>query len=425
MSSILIRNAEFIVTPEKVWEKRSIYIEDSRIVEFSKNEADVVIEGDGMVVVPGLINAHTHIPMTFLRGIAEDKPLAKWLEEDIWPRERKINAKLVYNAALLGIAEALRYGTVGFVDMYFYEEEIAKAASEMGIRAWVGYGLIDLGNAEKREEEIKKAVKLIKAVKRLKDPRIRGIVTPHAPYTCSPELLIEAHEIAVENSTIYHIHISETREEVEKVRRKYGKTPLKYLDSLGVVDGYFVGAHGVWLTPGERVILARRGGSVVHCPSSNLKLGSGIAPVKKYIGSGINIALGTDGPASNNDLDMWEEMRLMAFLQKLKDTSFPGIEALKAATANGARALRFDGGIIREGAPADLVLVDLNSLSFQPVLSRQQVANNLVYACSGRDVKYVIVNGELKVKNGRLVDEEKVERAMNETRKLAEKLGIL
>jgi len=173
------------------------------------------------------------------------------------------------------------------------------------------------------------------------------------------------------------------------------------------------------------VILARRGGSVVHCPSSNLKLGSGIAPVKKYIGSGINIALGTDGPASNNDLDMWEEMRLMAFLQKLKDTSFPGIEALKAATANGARALRFDGGVIREGAPADLVLVDLNSLSFQPVLSRQQVANNLVYACSGRDVKYVIVNGELKVKNGRLVDEEKVERAMNETRKLAEKLGIL
>jgi len=235
VSSILIRNAEFIVTPEKVWERKSIYIEDSRIVEFSKNEADVVIEGDGMVVVPGLINAHTHIPMTFLRGIAEDKPLAKWLEEDIWPRERKINAKLVYNAALLGIAEALRYGTVGFVDMYFYEEEIAKAASEMGIRAWVGYGLIDLGNAEKREEEIKKAVKLIKAVKRLKDPRIRGIVTPHAPYTCSPELLIEAHEIAVENSTIYHIHISETREEVEKVRRKYGKTPLKYLDSLGVV----------------------------------------------------------------------------------------------------------------------------------------------------------------------------------------------
>ena len=424
MESVLIKNARFIISPERVF-SGDIFIENGKIAGFERGEADVVIDASNMAVLPGLINAHTHLAMNFLRGIAEDKPLQQWLEQDIWPRERKINEKLVYYAAVIGVAEALESGTTSFVDMYFYEEEIAKAAHELGARAWVGYGLIDLFDPEKREEELKRAKELVKKVRSLRSELVTPVISPHAPYTCSPELIIKAHELAERYDLIYHIHVSETKREVEEILKKHGSTPLLYLEKLGVVDSRFLGAHGVWITPREMVVLAKRRGSIVHNPTSNLKLGSGIAPVKKFIEKGVNVALGTDGQASNNDLDMWEEMRLMALLQKLSDVTFPSIEALKSATVNGAKALGFDGGVIKEGAPADLVLLDLEKIHFFPAFTKAQVVNNIIFAASKGDVNYVIVNGDIVVKNGRHVMQDKVQKAKEEVRKLAEKLGVI
>ncbi len=420
MSSVLIKDAKLIITPSHI-KKGSIYIEEGKIVEFRSQEADTVIDGSGLAVVPGLINAHTHVAMNFLRGLAEDKPLMKWLEEDIWPAEKKATRELVHNAAVLGIAEALLSGTTSILDMYFYEEEIARAASRMGIRAWVGYGMLDNGDGEKAGAELKKAEKLIKFVRGLNDEKITPVVSPHAPYTCSRDLLIKAGELAEKLDLLYHIHVSETKAEVEESIRKRGKTPLSYLNSLGVVNERFVGAHGVWLTPRETVMLSKKKGSIVHNPTSNLKLGSGIAPVKKYIEAGINVALGTDGQASNNDLNMWDEIKLMALLQKVKDVTFSGMEALRSATISGARALKFTGGRIGEGAPADLVLIDTGAIQFQPVLSAGQTLNNIIYNTSRKDVKYVLVDGQVLVRNGKLAHEEIVRESV---RKIGDMLQL-
>ncbi len=423
--SLLVKNARLIVTPNKVLENKSIYVEDGRIIEFSKQEADIVIDARNKAVLPGLINAHTHIAMNFLRGIAEDKPLKAWLEQDIWPREKKINAELVYYSSLLGIAEALLSGTTGFVDMYFFEEEVAKAAEKLGARTWLGYGMIDLFDEEKREEEIKKMENFVNFVEKMKNPLIKPIVTPHAPYTCSSELLTYAHEFAKEKGLIFHIHVNETEQEVKQALKSFGKAPVSYLSELGVVDEFFLGAHGVWLSREEVRILAEARASIVHNPTSNLKLGSGIAPVRDYIEHGLNIALGTDGEASNNDLDLFEEIRLMVLLQKLRDVTFPSIEALKAATVNGARALHFEGGVIEENAPADLVIIDLTKIHFQPIYNKYQLVNNIIFNAKGSDVTHVIVNGLLRVVKGKLVNEKIVETAKEKIVELVRKLEII
>ena len=401
MGSLLIRGASYVITPETVKKDVDIYIEDGRIVEFKAQEADTVVEARNRVVMPGFVNLHTHISMTFLRGIAEDKELQAWLSEDIWPREAKLNHKIVYYAALIGIAEALRSGTTSFVDMYFFEKEVAKAAEKLGIRAWVGHGMIDLGDEEKREKEIKETIDLIKFVRKMGSDLVNPTIAPHSPYTCSRDLLEVCVDMAVRNGIPLQIHLSETRRELEEVKKKTGKTPLLYLNSIGFSRANVIAAHGVWLTPREIVAASKQEITIAHCPVSNLKLGSGIAPVIKYLERGVKVGLGTDGPASNNNLDMFEEIKTAALLQKLKDVKFSGIEALKMATEYGARALGMKGEI-KEGAEADLIVLNIEKPHFMPVLNRKQVLNNVIYSARGSDVEYTIVNGEVVMRNGKV-----------------------
>jgi len=407
--SLLIKNASFIVTPFKVVKDKSIYIENGEIVEFETQEADIVIDARGMVALPGLINLHTHIPMTFLRGIAEDKGLEEWLNEEIWPREKKLNEKVVYYSSLLGIAESLRFGTTSFVDMYFFEEKVAEAAEKLGARAWVGEGIFDFFEKEKTEEEIKRAERVLKRVKKMKNELINPTIAPHSVYTCSKELLQVCSEIAREKGIPLHIHISETKEEVEEARKKFGMTPLLYLSSFKFFErNRVIGAHGIWLSARELVLARKFNLTIAHCPISNLKLGSGIAPIGKYLKRGIKVGLGTDGPASNNSLDMFEEMKVAALLQKLSDVRFPTLEVIKMATVYGARALGFKGGVIEENRPADIILVDLKKPHFMPIIKKEQVVNNLVYCAKGEDVAYTIVNGEI-VCRGSVENLEKIE----------------
>lgn len=390
---LLIKNASWMITPDQVFKNTNIYIENGRIVEFKSQEADKVINADGYAVLPGMINLHTHIPMNFLRGISENIPLSEWLEQEIWPREKKLNEKIVYLAAKLGIAEATRFGTTSFVDMYFHENQVARAAEEAGIRAWLGEVVFDFNEGGLTEAAVSKTEKNVKSLRNKK--LITPIVTPHSPNTCSARLLKSLHALSHEDHTIYHPHISETRKEKEEIRVRTGKTPLKYMDSLKVVDENFIGAHGVWLSPGEMTLMKIRQASIAHCPTSNLKLGSGIAPVANYLHKGINVGLGTDGQASNNNLDMFREMKQAALLQKLKNPKFPAVNVLKMATSYGARALGFPGGKIAVDCPADLVLVNINQPHFQPLMTRKQALNNIVFSASGSDVSYTIVNGRV------------------------------
>ena len=388
---LLIKNVSWMITPDKVFKNTNIYIEDGKIIEFKSQEADKVINAEGYAVLPGMINLHTHIPMNFLRGISENLPLTEWLEREIWPREKKLNERIVYLAAKLGIAEATRFGTTSFVDMYFHENQVARAAEEAGIRAWLGEVVFDFNDNSLTDDAVSKTEKNIDHLTRKK--LITPIVTPHAPNTCSARLLKSLHTVSHEEHLIYHPHLSETRKEKEEIRKRTGKTPLKYLDSLKVVDENFIGAHGVWLSPGEMTLMRLRQASIAHCPTSNLKLGSGIAPVVNYLNKGINVGLGTDGQASNNNLDMFREMKQAALLQKLKNPKFPAVNVLKMATSYGARALGFPGGKIAVDCPADLVLVNINQPHFQPLMTRKQALNNIVFSASGSDVSYTIVDG--------------------------------
>ena len=400
---MLIKNARWILTPHKVLKQQDIYIEDGRIVEFKRQEADTVIDASEHLVMPGFINAHTHIPMTFLRGLAEDLPLKEWLEKEVWPREKKISGRLVYYASLLGMAEALASGTTTIVDMYFFQKEIARAAKESGIRAWLGYGLMDTAPGTDLAKEARKEREAREAVRRTGCGRIKPIISPHSPYTCSKELLLHSKRISEEEGLPLQIHVSETKEEVAESKQLKGKTPLKYLDSLGLLGPRTLMAHGVWLSATETVIAARRKAVLVHCPVSNLKLGSGIAPIHKYLQKGITVGLGTDGPASNNSLNMFKEMRMAALSQKLSNPQFTTRKVIEMATKNGATALDKDIGRIETGSKADLIIVNLDQPHMMPIINSEQAINNLVYCAQGSEVSHTIVNGNVVARNGKAV----------------------
>ncbi|MBR9681225.1 MAG: amidohydrolase [Candidatus Altiarchaeota archaeon] len=422
--SILIKNAKLLLTPTKTIEKGNLYIEDKKIVDFKKHSADTVIDASDHVVMPGLINAHTHIPMVFLRGLAEDLPLKQWLEKEVWPREKKVNGKIVYHAALLGMAEALASGTTSIVDMYFFQKELATAAKESGIRAWLGYGSMDGVPSSELDTEIKNERAAIRAVMDTGSERVMPIISPHSPYTCSKELLIHSGEASKELNLPLQIHVSETKDEVKQLRKVVGKPPLKYLDTLGLIGPRTIIAHGVWLTPGEVMLTSKRGATLAHCPVSNFKLGSGIAPIHKYIEKGMNVALGTDGPASNNSLNMFEEMKVAALGQKLSVPDFASRKVIDMATVNGARPLDGQLGELKPGNKADIIIMNLNGPNMAPVVNKTQIINNLVYGARGSNLSHVIVNGEVVAKDGRAlrIDVEKSSRLLL---KEMDKRGVL
>ncbi|AAM01581.1 amidohydrolase [Methanopyrus kandleri] len=412
------------VTPERVIEDAGILIdEDGRIsfvdtreqLEECEDWEDEIELGEKDVIMPGLINTHTHGPMTLFRGVADDMPLMKWLREEIWPLEERLDAEKCRWGAALAAMEALKSGTTCLADMYFFMDAVAEAYAEVGIRAVISHGMIDLGEEDKREEELKESKRVYRKCQGM-EGLIEFSLGPHAPYTCSEELLKEVRRLADEWGVKIQIHVAETEDEVKEVKRKHGKRPVEYLDEIGLLGDDVIAAHCVWLDDKEIEILSKRGVIVSHNPISNMKLASGISPVPEMLERGVNVTIGTDGCASNNNLDMLEEIKVAALLHKVNKmdpSATEMLEILRMATVRAGTVFSSEKiGAIEEGYAADLVVLDGSSPRLNP---NHNPISNIVYSASGSDVKHVFVAGELVVKNGKLVKADEQEILENST----------
>jgi 5-methylthioadenosine/S-adenosylhomocysteine deaminase len=395
---------------DRVLEQHSLAIHNGRIqallpterakIQYQPEEA---FELPGHVLIPGLINAHTHAAMTLLRGLADDMPLMTWLSEHIWPAEKRwVSEEFVHDGTQLALLEMLRGGTTCFNDMYFFPEVTARAAAAAGLRASVGLIVIDFPSAwaDNADDYIHKGLAIHDHFR--EHPLIHTAFAPHAPYSVSDPPLRRIATLAEELDIPIHMHVHETRDEVLQGLREHGKRPLARLNELGLVSPRLMAVHMTQLEPEEISGLATNGAHVVHCPESNLKLASGTSPVEeRLLPAGVNCALGTDGAASNNDLDMLGEMRSAALLAKGETrnaAALPAHNALRMATLNGARALGLDAeiGSLEPGKSADLVAVDLNRPETQPVYNP---VSQLVYACSRGQINHVWVAGRHLLKN--------------------------
>lgn len=418
---MILQNIRYLITQNdsrRILENVDLLINKDMISGIGRNipEGDhKIIDCSNKAVLPGLINAHTHSSMTVLRGISDNKKLDDWLHEEIFPAEEKINPEDAYTGALTASIEMLETGTTTFNDMYDHMENVAKAVEESGIRAVLARGLLDTD--DKGEERMKQAIELIGSFKDL--GRIETCIAPHGVYTCSEQLLEDARESAEMFEVPYHIHVSETEKEVEESREEHGVTPLEHLNSLDAVNPKLIAAHGVHLTDKEKEILEKKGGNVVHNPSANLKLGSGIAEIPELVDRGINVAMGTDGPASNNNFNLFEEAKIASLLHKKENPErITEQQVLDMLTVNGAKALGLEEriGSIEIGKKADLITVDLENPELNPV-NRENLISHLIYSFSGK-VSETIVNGKLVVEQGRIttVDRQKAIQKLNESR---------
>ena len=384
---------------------------------------DRIIAGRGRLVLPGFVNAHTHLGMTVLRGYGDDLPLMAWLQERIWPVEDQLTPEDVYWSALLAIGEMLKGGVTTCGDMYFHMEAAARAASEAGIRANLSRGIQDAGGSGLRG--LQEAVAFCREWNGAASGRITTALGPHAPYTCSPEILRKTAQWAASLEVSVHIHVAETRDELKEVSARYGTTPLGILAESGLLELPVTAVHCVHLDKKDIQHAVEKDVKIVHCPTSNLKLGSGIAPVPQMLEAGLTVGLGTDSAASNNRLDLWQEMRLASLLHKgtcENPTAVPAHIALEMATYWGARALHLDKvGRLLPGWKADLILVNTDDLHWQPA---SDLRGGVVYAGERADVSLVMVDGRVLYEEGSLltIDEEKV---CYEVGKRAQRLGIL
>ena len=357
--------------------------------------ADEVLDAEGMALLPPFYNTHTHAAMSLLRGYADDMPLQKWLQDYIWPFENKMTAADIREGSRLAVREMIRTGTVFFSDMYFDIEETIRVVQEYGIRAAIGVTFVESHTKSQQAEKLE----MLRSWSRPADDLITLTVAPHAIYTVGTDMLVRCAATARELGFKLHIHLSETRTEVEDCIREHGTTPVRYLDSLGVLGDNVIAAHVVHVDEEEAAILAARGVTVSHCPCSNMKLASGIFPYKLLHDAGCRITLGTDGDSSNNNLDMREEMKFAALLAKVSSGDpeiLPAGEALAMATRNGAEAFGIDAGIIEEGRLADALLVDLRDERMQPL---HNLASNWVYAAGSDCIDTVICNGRILMRH--------------------------
>ncbi|MBW2013014.1 MAG: amidohydrolase [Deltaproteobacteria bacterium] len=374
-------------------------------------KAKKIIDAEGGLILPGLVNGHTHAAMSLFRGLADDLPLMEWLNNYIFPAESKIDAEFVYTGTLLAIAEMIMSGTTTFCDMYLFEDEVAKAARKTGIRSLVGEVLYDFpspnyGPVEKGLEYTESLLQ-----KWANDPIVSIAVEPHSLFTCSPELLTASNKLALKYHVPLIIHVAETLTEVSEIKEKYGKTPVKHLDSLGLLGPHLIADHCVHLEDEDIKTLAAHGVNIVHNPESNMKLASGIAPVPEMLSQGLTVGLGTDGCASNNNLDLFSEMDTAAKLHKvntLDPTVMDALSVLKMATIQGARALGLHQitGSLEVGKKADVIVIDTHKPHLTPMYN---AASHLVYAARGNDVRHSIINGQPVMEDRKLLTLDLVE----------------
>lgn len=396
----------------------NIYIEDNIIQEIGKKtEANHVIDGKNKAIIPGMVNTHTHAAMCLFRGYADDMKLDEWLQNKIWPLESKLRADDVYWGTKLACLEMIKTGTTTFNDMYFFMESAAKAVDEMGMRAVLSYGFIDLFNDEKREKEIKKTKETIRNIENMHNDRIKPALGPHAVYTVSEEGLRWVKNYADEKGLLVHFHLSETKKENIDFIKKHNKRPVKYLDEIGFLDKKLIAAHCIWLNDDDINLLEKHNVKISYNPTSNMKLASGVMNYQKM--KKLSLSLGTDGCASNNNLDMFEEMKIGSLLQKSyfnDETIMPAKEIFGMATKNGAKAIGFNAGKIEEGKLADVLLIELERSELTP---NHNLISNLVYSGNGSVVDTTICNGKILMENRKVKGEEEI---LEKGKKVAEDL---
>ena len=385
-------------------------------------KAKETIDANGSIVMPGLVNTHTHLPMVCFRGMADDLPLMEWLTKHIFPAEaRFVNKKMVYDGATLAMAEMILSGTTTFCDGYFFEDTITEAVSTAGMRAVVSQGFADFATPDNpRFEKMMATAERFVTRWQSHAPMITPAYFCHSPYTCSPETLVNVKKAAREAGILYLIHLLENKDEIDTILNCYGKKPVQHLLDLGVLDDQTVAVHCNWLTDEDMTIFAGQGVRVSHNPESSMKLAAGVAPVPEMLKRGIKVGLGTDGCASNNDLDMFREMDTAAKIHKvtsLDPTVMSAQTVLQMATIGGANVLGLDKliGSIEIGKQADIILLDMNQPHLTPLYN---CYSQLVYAARGADVKTSIINGKIVMKDRQLrtID---IPKAMENVRRIA------
>ncbi|MDO5036635.1 MAG: amidohydrolase [Porphyromonas sp.] len=411
MNKILIRD---VMLPDN--SRGDILISGTRIervapsVELPSLDGVEVIEGHNYAAIPGLINCHTHAAMTFFRGYGDDLDLMDWLNDMIWPVEAHMTPDDVYVGAKLACLEMIKSGTTAFLDMYSFPEGTARAVEESGIRAVLSYTMFDQGNPERAELDRKNLDHYLKLFEQYSD-RIQFSVGPHAIYTVSGKQLQYAHDFAVANDLVLHLHLSETEGEVQDSIKKYGMTPVRYLKSLGVLSPHVALAHALWMDDEEIQILGDAGCATVHNPASNMKLASGYRfKYDEMRELGVRVGIGTDGCSSSNNLDMFTAMKLASFLSKAwkRDPKVAkASDVFESATKTGADILGIEAGVIEEGALADLCLLDLTIPEMTPC---HNLVSNVVYSANGSAVDTVIVDGKILMRGRKVEGEEEIRR---------------
>ncbi len=415
---ILFRNCNIVSIDDdmKIIMRGNLAVSGNKIFDIWTNEENKFYEADTVIedkiLIPGLINAHTHVAMAYFKGVADDIELFSWLSNYIWPLEAKfLNNDFVYDSSLHGCAEMIKNGITLFSDMYFYEESTARAAEKAGIRAILGEGVLDFpaGPHKTPEEMIMYAVK---ANKKWKDSDLIDFqIAPHAIYTCGPEALKKAYKVSKENNMLMHIHVSETQKENADCIEKFGCTPVQHLENLGILDKNVILAHAVWTTDEDREIIKNRKCGIAINTESNLKLASGFAPLKEYTEKGIRFAFGTDGVASNNNLSLLEELSTSAKLHKALNadpTFLPAKDILRAATFEAACIMGKDDqlGSLEIGKKADIVCIDMNSIEAQPCYN---IYSHIIYTLQTENINDVVINGKIVMQNRKLTNIDEAE----------------
>jgi len=417
MASILIRNADVITLDENstVLRRTDIAIAEGKIlalgaapVDFSPDE---IIDASDHVAMPGFFNAHTHAAMTFERGWADDLPFDRWLNERIWVAESALTPEDVRWGVYLAAAEMIRSGTVGFADHYFHMNQVAQVVEEAGLRATLAWCIFGMGSGTEIGKGLEESVEFVQRWQGAAGGRIRTVLGPHSPYACPPDFLETVAVRAAQMDVGIHIHLSEFRDQLDASLAKHGVTPVKFLEQRGILDRPTIAGHCIYITSDDMDILQAKHVNVVQCPVCHMKLGMGVTPVPELLARGVNVALGTDGPASNNALDMLEEARLATLMQKnhhLDPVALPAEQALRLATQGSARAMGFlDSGMIAPGRAADLLLFDFCKPHLRP---RHNLLSNIMYSAKSSDISHVVVAGRVLMRDGRLttLDEERI-----------------